>query len=174
MDAVNLLSESYIGIPSMCNATAVSVDSVGLNSDTILREAIRQQLKNRFDPVRCDQYFMQTDTETAPAWLEVLITDPQWRQTLYELLEKYPSCSFLNFAILVSRFYFIHGLDHLSIFFFLQRIAEAGHEKEIAKLRTASTYVKVYNLILQDALTDLVTKDDLEFDQDIPGLIVRI
>lgn len=102
MDAVNLLSESYLGIPSMCNATAVSVDSIGLSSDTILRKAIRQQLKNRFDPKRCDQYFMHSDTEMAPEWLEVLIKDPHWRQTMYELLEKYPSCSFLNFAILVS------------------------------------------------------------------------
>lgn len=105
MDAVNLLSESYIGIPSMCNATAVSVDSVGLNSDTILREAIRQQLKNRFDPVRCDQYFMQqANNDMTPPWLDVLIKDPHWRQTMYELLEKYPNCSFLNFAILVSIF----------------------------------------------------------------------
>ncbi|KAI8083817.1 TH1 protein [Thamnidium elegans] len=151
MDAVNLLSESYLGLPSMCNATSISVDSIGLNSHKILRKAIRQQLKNRFDPNRCDKYFMQLETHTAPQWLDVLIQDPHWRETMYELLEKYPSSSFLNFAIL--------------------RIAEAGHEREIAKLRTASTYVKVYNLILEDALTELVVKDDSEFDQDIPKLV---
>lgn len=105
MDAVNLLSESYLGIPSMCNATSISVDSIGLNSHKILRKAIRQQLKNRFDPSRCDKYFMQLGEHTAPQWLDVLIQDPQWRETMYELLEKYPSSSFLNFAILVSFFY---------------------------------------------------------------------
>lgn len=51
---------------------------------------------------------------------------------------------------------------------------EAGHDEEIAKLRTPSTYVKVYNLILQDALVDLVTKDDLEFDHEVPSLIVSL
>lgn len=111
MEAVNLLSESYIGIPSMCNATAVSVDSIGLSSQHIMKRAIRQQLKNRFDPKRCDDYFMQfggggsgsTEDDTmAPEWLDVLIQDAQWRQTLYELLEKYPSSSFLNFAVLVK------------------------------------------------------------------------
>jgi hypothetical protein len=100
MDAVNLLSESYIGIPSMCNATSTSMDSIGLNSDTILRRAIRHQLQDRFDPKRCDEFF--DNQEMAPEWLEVLIQDVHWRQTLYELLEKYPNSQFLNFAILVS------------------------------------------------------------------------
>lgn len=151
MDAVNLLSESYIGIPSMCNATAKSVDSIGLNSDHILRKAIRHQLRNRFDPQRCDEFFMQLNDQMAPEWLDVILEDVHWRQTFYELLEKHPSCVFLNFAIL--------------------RIAEAGHDKEIAKLRTASTYVKVYNLILNDALSDLTTKDNVEFDDDLPSLV---
>lgn len=101
MDAVNMLSESYIGIPSMCNATAVSVDSIGLNSDKILRKAIRQQLKDRFDPKKCDEYFTDNNT-MAPEWLQVLIKDAEWRQTMYELLEKYPNSQFLNFAVLVS------------------------------------------------------------------------
>lgn len=101
MDAVNMLSESYIGIPSMCNATAISVDSIGLNSDTILRKAIRQQLKDRFDPKRCDEYF--NDNTMAPEWLHVLIKDSEWRKTMYELLEKHPSSQFLNFAVLVSN-----------------------------------------------------------------------
>lgn len=49
---------------------------------------------------------------------------------------------------------------------------EAGYDEEVAKLRTASTYVKVYNLILKDSLMDLVTKDDLEFDHEVPSLVV--
>lgn len=101
MEAVNLLSESYIGVPSMCNVTAKAVDSIGLDSDTILRQAIRQKLKDRFDPKLCDQVFMQEDTEMAPEWLVVLIEDAHWRQTIYELFEKYPNSVFLNFAILV-------------------------------------------------------------------------
>lgn len=102
MDAVNLLSESYVGIPSMCNATAKSVDSIGLNSDEILRQAIRHQLKNRFDPQRCDEFFMQLNDQMAPEWLDIILEDVHWRQTFYELLEKHPNCVFLNFAVLVS------------------------------------------------------------------------
>ncbi|RCH77718.1 Negative elongation factor C/D, partial [Rhizopus stolonifer] len=151
MDAVNMLSESYIGIPSMCNATAASVDSIGLSSDTIMRDAIRQQLKDRFNPQRCDEHFMQNEQLMAPEWLDVLLQDSGWRQTMYELLGQYPECAFLNFAVL--------------------RIAEAGHDKEVAKLRTASTYVQVYNLILNDALSELVGKDDLEFDEELPDLV---
>lgn len=86
----------------MCNVTAASVDSVGLDSDSILRRAIRQQLKERFDPKRCDDFFMRDESHITFAWLDVLIQDSHWRQTMYELLEKHPSCAFLNFAILVS------------------------------------------------------------------------
>ncbi|KAI8355169.1 TH1 protein [Blakeslea trispora] len=150
MDAVNLLSESYMGIPSMCNATAVSVDSIGLDSHAIMREAIRQQLTDRFDPQQCDNYFMQQQ-QTSPPWLDVLLQDSGWRQTIYQLLEKYPNCVFLSFAVL--------------------RIAESGHADEVAKLRTASVYIQVYNLILNNAFSGLVMKDDLEFDQELPALV---
>lgn len=30
----------------------------------------------------------------------------------------------------------------------------------------------MYNLILEDALTELIVKDDSEFEQDIPNLVV--
>lgn len=86
----------------MCNTTATSVNSIGLNSDTIMRKAIRKQLKSRFNPQRVDEFFMHTDKEMAPEWLDVLLRDTHWRHTMYELLENYPSCAFLNFAILVS------------------------------------------------------------------------
>ncbi|PHZ10186.1 uncharacterized protein RHIMIDRAFT_293591 [Rhizopus microsporus ATCC 52813] len=144
LEAVNLLSESYLGIPSMCNVTAASVDSVGLDSGSILRRAIRQQLKERFDPKRCDDFFMRDESHITFAWLDVLIQDSHWRQTMYELLEKYPSCAFLNFAIL--------------------RMSETGYKQEVARLRTASTFVKVYDLIFEDILKEMMTKDDVDIE----------
>ena len=51
-------------------------------------------------------------------------------------------------------------------------MAESGHAAEVAKLRTASVYIQVYNLILNDAFSGLVDKDDLEFDQALPALVV--
>ncbi|RCH97682.1 Negative elongation factor C/D [Rhizopus azygosporus] len=144
LEAVNLLSESYLGIPSMCNVTAASVDSVGLDSDSILRRAIRQQLKERFDPKRCDDFFMRDESHITFAWLDILIQDSHWRQTMYELLEKHPSCAFLNFAIL--------------------RMSETGYKQEVARLRTTSTFVKVYDLIFEDILKEMVTKDDVDIE----------
>lgn len=100
MDAVNMLSESYMGIPSMINATAKSVDSTGLNSDTILRTALRRLVVERFNTEHCDDMFQ--NVEMAPEWLDVLIGDVHWRHCFYELLEKFPQSQFLNYAILVS------------------------------------------------------------------------
>ncbi|KAI7904504.1 TH1 protein-domain-containing protein [Cokeromyces recurvatus] len=151
MDAVNLLSESYLGIPSMCNAIAESVNSIGLNKDLIMRRAIRTLLTERFDPQLHDEPLMKFYEDKAPEKLDSLFQDSEWRQTMYRLLEKYPNSAFVNFVVL--------------------RMVEAGYEKEISKLRTSSTYMKVYNLILNDALSELVTKDDLEFDEDLPRLI---
>ena len=36
-----------------------------------------------------------------PAWLEQMVLIPQWRQLIYKLADKYPSCTMLNFAIKV-------------------------------------------------------------------------
>lgn len=43
----------------------------------------------------------------------------------------------------------------------------------MAKLRTASTYLQVYNLILEDAIVDIIHKDDIEFQEELPALVVR-
>ncbi|KAI8371711.1 TH1 protein [Radiomyces spectabilis] len=151
MDAVSALSESYIGLPSMCNITAQAANSIGLQSQTIMRDAIREMLKERFDPKRCDALFMNSENQVAPEWLDTIIQDPHWRQTIYELIEQYPRCSFLNFAVL--------------------RIVEAGYSDEIANLKTASTYIKIYNIILGDTLSKLVQQDDLTFDEQLPDLV---
>ena len=53
-------------------------------------------------------------------------------------------------------------------------MAEGGYQDEVAQLRTASTYVKVYNYILNDSFAKLVVKDDIEFQENLPALMVRI
>ncbi|KAI9469072.1 MAG: TH1 protein, partial [Benjaminiella poitrasii] len=111
MDAVNLLSESYLGIPSMCNAIAQSVDSIGLDSDATMKRAIRKLLQERFDPQHHDESFMKyynNDDKKASEWLDVLLEDLEWRQTMYQLLEKYPNSAFINFVVLVSTLYLLN------------------------------------------------------------------
>ncbi|KAG0184692.1 Negative elongation factor C/D [Apophysomyces sp. BC1034] len=150
-DAVNLLSDSYIGVPSMCNLTAESADFVGLDSQNILLSAIKQMLTQKFDSKRCDSVFMKKDDQVAPEWLDIIIQDPYWRQTIYELMETHPRSMFLNFAVL--------------------RIAENGYGSEVSQLKTASSYVKIYNYILGDSISKQVSADDLEFEDNLPEFL---
>jgi hypothetical protein len=61
MDAVTLLAGSYIGTPSMCNVVASSATSIGVDSAMVMRQALKQILKDRFNPQRCDELFMKTE-----------------------------------------------------------------------------------------------------------------
>ncbi|KAI8882067.1 hypothetical protein K501DRAFT_102696 [Backusella circina FSU 941] len=151
MDAVNMLSESYIGVPSMCNVTAASVNTIlGLDSQAIMHACLREHFQKQFNAKQFDHYFLTTERD----WdqhIAFIINDPAWRSTIYDLLATHTTCAFLNFIVL--------------------KISEAGYQQEVAHLKTASTYVRVYNMILENAFTDIVTKDDIEFDHTIPNLV---
>lgn len=43
-------------------------------------------------------------------------------------------------------------------------MSETGYKQEVARLRTASTFVKVYDLIFEDILKEMVTKDDVDIE----------
>ncbi|SAM06484.1 hypothetical protein [Absidia glauca] len=150
MDAVTLLAGSYIGTPSMCNVVASSATSIGVDSAMVMRQALKQILKDRFNPQRCDELFMKTEDQP-PEWLHVIIDDTHWRQTIYELIEQYPRCAFLNYTVL--------------------RIANAGYGDEICHLRTASTYIQVYNSILTDSLSQMVPLDDMALEEQLPNIV---
>ncbi|CAO3592987.1 unnamed protein product [Absidia cylindrospora] len=136
----------------MCNVIASSATSIGVDSQKVMREAIKQKLKERFDPQRCDDYFMSAENQQQPPeWLNVIIRDEHWRQTIYELIEQYPRCAFLNYAVL--------------------RIANSDYSNEIAKLQTASTYIQVYNSILTESFSSIVPLDDLEFEDRLPDIV---
>lgn len=53
-DATRLLSESYVGIPSMVKAAADSAQLIGVDCQAILRDTIKQTLLENFDPERVD------------------------------------------------------------------------------------------------------------------------
>lgn len=55
----------------------------------------------------------------------------------------------------------------------MKRISEAGYQEEIAKLRTSSTFIRVYDLILENILKELITKDDTDFDDVIQSFVVK-
>ncbi|KAI8991612.1 TH1 protein [Mycotypha africana] len=151
IEAINMLSESYVGYPSMINVTAEAVNINGLDSSNCLKAAFERLLLSRFDPQRCDKMLMQDSEPSALGWLDHLLEDIDWRKKIYELIEKYPTCEFLNYAII--------------------RIVNAGHDAEVSRLKTSTTCLKVYNLILANRLSDIVDKDDVEFEEKLPEVI---
>lgn len=54
----------------------------------------------------------------------------------------------------------------------IQRIAE-DYPDEVAALRTSSTYLEVFKLILNGSLSDVMnSKDEMEIEEKMPGLAV--
>lgn len=55
----------------------------------------------------------------------------------------------------------------------IQNIVEAGYEKEVSKLRTSATSLKVFDTMLSSILDELIGADDTEFDEIAPCLVVK-
>ncbi|KAG0268670.1 Negative elongation factor C/D [Actinomortierella ambigua] len=146
---VNALSNSYVGMPEMCNLMSGWAREFEIDPIEVMQEVLKEQLMERFDPESVDRDFM-TRTGT-PDWLIVMIQHPFWRQAIYELSEKHQKCALLNFAI--------------------QRISDAGHQGEIATVKTASTFVNVFSGVLLDSLDKLRDEDDVELMERLPDLV---
>ncbi|KAF9357745.1 Negative elongation factor C/D [Mortierella sp. AD094] len=146
---VNALSNSYVGMPEMCNLMSGWARDFDLDPVEIMQEVLKEQLMERFDPESVDKDFM-TGSGT-PDWLLVMIQHPFWRSVIYELSEKHQKCALLNFAI--------------------QRISDAGYQGEIASVATASTFVNVFSGVLLDSLDKLREEDDVGLLDRLPDLV---
>ncbi|KAG0225082.1 Negative elongation factor C/D [Actinomortierella wolfii] len=146
---VNALSNSYVGMPEMCNLMSGWAREFDIDPVEVMQEVLKEQLMERFDPESVDRDFM-TGSGT-PDWLIVMIQHPFWRQVIYELSEKHQKCALLNFAI--------------------QRISDAGHQGEIASVATASTFVNVFSGVLLDSLDKLRDEDDVGLMERLPDLV---
>ncbi|CAO3700341.1 unnamed protein product [Rhizopus stolonifer] len=135
----------------MINVTANAAKSIGLDSNNIMNNILRNQFKLRFNVDCCDNALKVDHNQAAVSWLTKIIHDPDWRQTIYDLFVQYPECNFLNLAVL--------------------NIVEAGYEKEVSKLRTSATSLKVFDTMLSSILDELIGADDTEFDEIAPRLV---
>ncbi|KAL0091236.1 TH1 protein [Phycomyces blakesleeanus] len=151
MDAVTTLSESYVGIPSMCNVTAESAAAIGIDTTGIMQAALKTMLVKQFNPVVFDNFFMTSENHIDPAWLQSLVDDASFRQTAYKLLEMHPRCAFLNLIVL--------------------KAAESGYRSELSSLKTSSTYLLIYNQILEESLNKFIGMDDLAVEEHLPDLV---
>lgn len=78
--------------------------------------------------------------QSAPKWLDIMISMPEWRDMIYQLSEKNKDCMMLNFAI--------------------QKISEAGHQDEIANVSSVTNFFRVFHRVLSDSVSNLMLKDD--------------
>ncbi|KAI9257627.1 TH1 protein [Sporodiniella umbellata] len=134
----------------MINVTANAAKSIGLDSNDILNQTLRNQFKLRFDVDRCDQALKNESSKTIVSWLSKIIPDPHWRQTLYDLFVQYPESDYTNFAIL--------------------KIFEGGYSEEVSQLRTSTKYLKVFDAMVSSMLDELIGSDDTKFDDIAPRL----
>ncbi|KAF9915769.1 Negative elongation factor C/D [Lobosporangium transversale] len=146
---VNALSNSYVGMPEMCNLMSGWAREFDLDPAEIMQEVLKEQLMERFDPESVDKDFMSGSG--TPDWLLVMIQHTFWRSVIYELSEKHQKCALLNFAI--------------------QRISDAGYQGEISRVATASTFVNVFSGVLLDSLDKLRDEDDVGLSDRLPDLV---
>jgi hypothetical protein len=58
MDVVSCLSESYVGLPTLCNIAGEWGNELGINSQDLMRNVIKGMLLERFDSAAVDTKFM--------------------------------------------------------------------------------------------------------------------
>jgi negative elongation factor C/D len=58
MDVVSCLSESYVGLPTLCNTAGEWGQELGINSKDLMRDVIKGLLIDRFDSAAVDTKFM--------------------------------------------------------------------------------------------------------------------
>ncbi|KAG9321281.1 hypothetical protein KVV02_000527 [Mortierella alpina] len=149
LQLVNSLSNSYVGMPEMCNLMSEWSLEFDIDPVEVIQDVLKEQLMERFDTESVDKSFM--DGSLTPPWLMDMIQQPFWRSVIYELSEKHQKSQLLNFAI--------------------QRISDAGYQGEIASVATASTFVNVFSGVLLDSLDKLREEDDVGLLERLPDLI---
>ncbi|KAG0208291.1 Negative elongation factor C/D [Mortierella sp. GBA30] len=150
LQVVNTLSNSYVGMPEMCNLMSEWSQEFDIDPIEVMQEVLKEKLMDRFDTVSVDETF----TTGQLPWLTEMIQQPFWRSVIYELSEKYQKSLLLNFAI--------------------QRISDAGYQGEIASVATASTFVNVFSGVLLDSLDKLREEDDVGLLDRLPDLITAV
>eukprot|EP01127_Copromyxa_protea_P021066 TRINITY_DN7149_c0_g1_i2.p1 TRINITY_DN7149_c0_g1~~TRINITY_DN7149_c0_g1_i2.p1 ORF type:complete len:588 (+),score=74.81 TRINITY_DN7149_c0_g1_i2:30-1766(+) len=150
-EAIRALSGSYQGYAQMCNLVSNWLNIAGT---TQVSDLVENYLKNNviqeFNPKQADTVLFSS--QQAPGWLTQLTQTPKWRNLIYTLSKQHPDCQLLNFTI--------------------QLISEAGHQREIASLTSASIYFNVFNRVLQETLEDILkAKNPIELDALLPDFL---
>lgn len=68
MDVVSCLSESYVGLPTLCNTASEWGQELGINSKDLMRDVIKGMLIDRFDSAAVDTKFMGAEVHAEPIY----------------------------------------------------------------------------------------------------------
>ena len=99
---VTLLSENYRAIAQTSNLLASWLITAGVDESQVKEQVenhLQELIIKHFDPKAANEILTKNEKGTVPPWLNNMIRFKKWRQTFYKLIEEYPDCLMLNFAI---------------------------------------------------------------------------
>lgn len=100
----------------------------------------------------CECVLMSCLPTQTPSWLEEMIGYPTWRKLFYQLVEQYPDCLMLKFA--------------------MKLISDAGYQSEITSASTASHQPEVFSGLLRNALMQVTAARPAELQDSLRELSV--
>ena len=112
----------------------------------LVENHLQQQLIKHFDPTQADTVF--ANEGGTPSWLEEMIKYKKWRQLFYQLTEKYPDCTLLNYVI--------------------KLVSDAGHQGEITNLSTAAAQLEVFARVIKTSIENLLDENDETILENLP------
>ena len=112
----------------------------------LVENHLQQQLIKHFDPTQADTVF--ANEGGTPSWLEEMIKYKKWRQLFYQLTEKYPDCTLLNYVI--------------------KLVSDAGHQGEITNLSTAAAQLEVFARVIKTSIENLLGENDETILENLP------
>lgn len=150
-EGIQALSTSFVGLPQMINVLLEWLHTAGYRKreiQSMVEEHVKLLVLRHFDPKKADLIF--TEEGSTPSWLEEMIGYPTWRKLFYQLVEQYPDCLMLKFA--------------------MKLISDAGYQSEITSASTASHQPEVFSGLLRNALMQVTAARPAELQDSLREL----
>ena len=142
---VQLLAVNYKAVAQTVNLLASWLIQAGVEEDTVKEQVenhLQELIIKHFDPKAANEILTKNEKQEVPQWLSNMIRFKKWRQTFYKLIEEYPDCLMLNFAI--------------------RLISNAGYQGEITNVKTACTQSEVFARVFKTLLLEFIAEDDFD------------
>lgn len=145
---VQFLSENYRALGQVVNLLAEWLITAGMKPEEVQEQVenhLQELVLKHFDPKSANEILTKNNSEI-PEWLNNMIQFKKWRQTFYKLIEQYPDCLMLNFAI--------------------KLISNAGYQGEITNVKTACTQSEVFARVFRALLLEFVKESEFSGEEN--------